>query len=86
MPDSNLGLAYRTLDATKGKRLLESLGFQWNCIRQDTTAEEHFVRNFDLLLAFQEREGHVWAPTNHQESVTVNLGAWLYIGKGFSNS
>jgi hypothetical protein len=63
------------LDAKREKRL-ESLGVEWNCKRQDIT-EEHFDSNFDLLLAFKEREGHVRVPIRHQESANDDLGAWL---------
>jgi hypothetical protein len=62
------------LDAKKEKRL-ESLGVKWN--KRHNTTEEHFDLNFDLLLAFKEREGHVRVPTKHQESANDNLGAWL---------
>jgi hypothetical protein len=40
-------------------------------------SEEFFDRNFDLLLVFQEREGHVRVPIKHQESANDNLGSWL---------
>jgi hypothetical protein len=33
--------------------------------------------NFDLLLVFKEREGHMRVPAKHQESGADNLGAWL---------
>jgi hypothetical protein len=64
-----------TLDAKTEKRL-ESLGVKWNFKLQDIT-EEHFDSNFDLLLAFKEREGHVRVPIRHQESGSDHLGAWL---------
>jgi hypothetical protein len=64
-----------TLDAKREKRL-ESLGITWNN-KQQEIAEEHFDRNFDLLLAFKKREGHVRVPIKHQESAADNLGAWL---------
>ena len=60
-----------TLDA-KREKLLESLGVLWTKHK-----EERFDGNFDLLLAFQEREGHVRVPMKHQESAADNLGAWL---------
>jgi hypothetical protein len=41
------------------------------------TSQEHFDGNFDLLLAFKEREGHVLVPAKHQESANDNLGMWL---------
>ena len=63
-----------TLDDTKEK-LLESVGVNWrNCKLQNIT-KVHFDRNFDLLLGFQEREGHVRLRIEHQESATDNLGA-----------
>jgi hypothetical protein len=40
-------------------------------------AEERFDRNFDLLFVFNEREGHVRVPINHQESDNDILGSWL---------
>ena len=55
------------LDAEREKRL-ESLGVKWNKNRH---------RNFDLLLAFKKREGHVRVPSKHKEGATDNLGAWL---------
>jgi hypothetical protein len=65
-----------TLDAKREKGL-ESLGVMWNC-KQQEIAEECFDSNFDLLLAFKEREGHVQVPIRHQESDTGdNLGTWL---------
>ena len=48
---------------------------KWNNIRQEI-AEEHFDQNFDLLLAFKEREAHMQVPIKHQESAADNLGAW----------
>ena len=38
------------------------------------SSEENFDSNFDLLLAFEEREGHVRVPIKHQKR---DLGAWL---------
>jgi hypothetical protein len=64
-----------SLDAQKEKRL-ESLGVTWNDQQQEIEVER-FDRNFDLLVAFQEREGHVRVPINHQESDNDNLGDWL---------
>jgi hypothetical protein len=64
------------LDAKREKRLVESLGVKWNN-KQQETALENFDRNFDLLLVFQEREGHVRVPNEHQESANDNLGSWL---------
>jgi hypothetical protein len=64
-----------TLDAKKEKRF-ESLGVTWNN-KNHEFAVEQFDRNFDLLLAFQEREGHVRVPIKHQESGKDNLGNWL---------
>jgi hypothetical protein len=66
---------YGKLGAKREKQL-ESLGVKWRNKRQET-AEESFDRNFDLLLAFKEREQHVRVPYKHQESATDNLGAWL---------
>jgi hypothetical protein len=65
-----------TLDAKREKQL-ESLGVKWKKNKRLENAEENFDRNFDLLLVFQEREGHVQVPTKHQESATDNLGLWL---------
>jgi hypothetical protein len=67
-----------TLDAKKAE-LLESMGVKWNSQRKATsaTSQEHFDWNFDLLLVFKEREGHVRVPMKHQESGTDNLGIWL---------
>ena len=46
--------------------------------KRQESPEEHFDRNFDLVLAFKKREGHVRVPLKHQESgATDNLGAWL---------
>jgi hypothetical protein len=66
-----------TLDAKRGKRL-ESLGVEWKGKQQDAT-EEHFDRNFDLLLVFKDREGHVRVPVKDKESTNDNLGMWLAI-------
>jgi uncharacterized protein (UPF0303 family) len=63
------------LDPKKVKRL-ESLGVKWNNQRQEK-ADAHFDRNFDLLLVFNEREGHVRVPCGHQESANDHLGKWL---------
>jgi hypothetical protein len=63
------------LDAKKMERL-DRMGIQWNTNRQEVS-EEFFDRNFDLLLVFQEREGHVRVPLKHQERGNNNLGAWL---------
>jgi ribosomal protein L7Ae-like RNA K-turn-binding protein len=66
------------LDAQRMKRL-DRMGVQWNSNRQEIS-QEFFDRNFDLLLAFQDREGHVRVPTKHQEGGGNNrLGAWLAI-------
>jgi hypothetical protein len=68
-----------TLDAKRAMRL-ESVGVKWNCKqRQAIVTEEDFDSNFDLLLAFKEREGHVQVPLKHQEKATDFLGAWLEI-------
>jgi hypothetical protein len=64
------------LDAKREKRL-ESLGVKWKNYNHTEISEEHFDRNFDLLLVFKEREGHVRVPVKHQESATDDLGAWL---------
>jgi hypothetical protein len=68
-----------TLDA-KREKLLESLGVKWNCNGQELT-EAQFDRNFDLLLVFKEREGHVRVPIKHQESAADDLGTWLRFQK-----
>jgi hypothetical protein len=68
---------YRARATLKAERVnrLESMGVKWH---KNEIAEEYFDRNFDLLLAFQEREGHVRVPTKHQEGSGNNqLGAWL---------
>jgi hypothetical protein len=65
----------KLLDAQKQKRL-ESLGVRWNNHKQEFD-QELFDRNFDLLLVFNEREGHVRVPFKHQESAADNLGTWL---------
>jgi hypothetical protein len=59
------------LDAKKAE-LLESLGVKWI-----VNFQEDLDWNFDLLLVFKEREGHVRVPAKHQESGADNLGAWL---------
>jgi hypothetical protein len=64
-----------TLDAKKEKQL-QSIGVKWNNIHQDIS-DEFFDRNYGLLLAYQEREGHVRVPIKHQESANDNLGSWL---------
>jgi ribosomal protein L7Ae-like RNA K-turn-binding protein len=64
-----------TINAEREKQLA-SLGVKWHSQRQEMT-EEPFDRNFDLLLVFKEREGHVRVPFEHQESAADNLGAWL---------
>jgi hypothetical protein len=46
------------------------------CENLDVT-QEHFDSNFDLLLVFKEREGHMRVPIDHQESVNDNLGDWM---------
>jgi hypothetical protein len=66
-----------TLDAKRGKRL-ESLGVEWKGKQRDAT-EEHFDRNFDLLLVFKDREGHVRVPVKDKESTNDDLGMWLAI-------
>jgi hypothetical protein len=63
-----------TLPSERNRRLNE-IGFIFNA--QQATSETNFDRNFDLLLAFQEREGHVRVPQKHQESTNDNLGVWL---------
>jgi hypothetical protein len=65
------------LDAKKTE-MLESLGVKWcwNAKRQ-AISEEMFDWQFNLLLAFKEREGHVRVPLKHQESANDNLGLWL---------
>jgi hypothetical protein len=68
-----------SLDAQKEKQF-ESLGVKWNNRKQEI-AEEHFDRNFDLLIAFREREGHVRVPIKHQESAADDLGTWLRFQK-----
>jgi hypothetical protein len=85
----NVGLGLRdqrvchgigTLDAERAKRLESPDGVnKWNdkTTAVQETAEEYFDRNFDLLLVFQEREGHVRVPIQHQESTNDNLGVWL---------
>ena len=50
------------MDDQKEKRL-ESLGVTWRSDKNPETASDRFDRNFDLLVAFQEREGHVRVPT-----------------------
>jgi hypothetical protein len=65
-----------TLDDKKERRL-ESLGVRWNMKPKEFFDEVSFDRNFDLLLAFKEREGHVRVPLKHQESATAILGKWL---------
>jgi hypothetical protein len=55
---------------------LESIGVTWNN-RILELGEAQWDRNFDLLLVFKEREGHVRVPTKHQESVGDQLGRWL---------
>jgi hypothetical protein len=74
---------YQEKGVLKAERVnrLESMGVVWNCKRWDegwdTSTEEHFDQNFDLLLAFQEREGHVRVPCKHREGAADNLGLWL---------
>jgi hypothetical protein len=63
------------LDAKREKQL-ESLGVKWND-KQRELSQKRFDQNFDLLLAFEEREGHVRVPTQHQESANDHLGTWL---------
>jgi hypothetical protein len=63
------------LDAKREKQL-ESLGVKWND-KQRGLSQKRFDQNFDLLLAFEEREGHVRVPTQHQESANDHLGTWL---------
>jgi hypothetical protein len=43
----------------------------------ESSDDEHFDQNFDLLVMFNEREGHVLVPMEHQESANDNLGSWL---------
>jgi hypothetical protein len=66
----------KLMDAQKEKRL-ESLGVTWRSDKKPETASDRFDRNFDLLVAFHEREGHVRVPNRHQESDNDNLGSWL---------
>jgi hypothetical protein len=61
---------------TKRWKQLESLGVKSKCRRHEL-GEELFDRNFDLLLVFKEREGHVRVPSQHQESANDYLGSWL---------
>jgi hypothetical protein len=63
------------MDAKKAEQL-ESLGVKWNGQRKESS-QDHFDWNFDLLLVFKEREGHVRVPMKHKESGTDNLGIWL---------
>jgi hypothetical protein len=68
----------------KREEQLENLGFvkQKICKPQEIGAD-HFDMNFDLLLVFKEREGHVQVPFTHKESGAGNpkdaadLGKWL---------
>jgi hypothetical protein len=63
-----------TLDAKREKQL-ESLGVKWSCKRQDIT-EKHIDSDFDLLLQFKEREGHLSVPSNHDKR-GQNLKGWI---------
>jgi hypothetical protein len=63
------------MDPKREKRL-ESLGVKWSQNHKEIS-DEHFDRNFDLLLRFQEQEGHVRVPIKHQENLFGNLGFWL---------
>jgi len=49
---------------------LESLGVLWDPI------ETRWERNFDLLVAYHAREGHVNVPQSHEED-GIYLGKWL---------
>jgi hypothetical protein len=64
------------MDAKREKQF-ESLGVKWNNKEMESSDDEHFDQNFDLLVIFNEREGHVRVPVEHQESITDNLGIWL---------
>jgi hypothetical protein len=64
------------MDAEREKQL-ESLGVKWHSQRQEISFDQNFDWNFDMLLVFKEREGHVRVPFDHQESAADNLGAWL---------
>jgi hypothetical protein len=61
------------MDIKRAQRL-ESLGVKWH---KNEIAEESFDRNFDLLMVFKEREGHMRVPIKHQESANDTLGEWL---------
>jgi hypothetical protein len=66
------------LGATTREKLLESMGVKWNNQRQEIGIDQAlFDRNFDLLMVFNEREGHVRVPNQHQESANDHLGYWL---------
>jgi hypothetical protein len=76
-------LGCRTLDAKREKQL-ESMGVKWNCKRQDIV-EKHFDSNFDLLLQFEQQEGHLSVPSNHDED-GQNLGRWISGQRGQKKS
>jgi hypothetical protein len=70
------------MDAKKEKQFGGVLGVKWMNVREEIDvrkeiAERQFDRNFDLLLAFNEREGHVLVPIKHQESAADDLGGLL---------
>jgi hypothetical protein len=56
--------------------LLEK-GCRRNSQRKASATSRNTDWNFDLLLVFKEREGHMRVPAKHQESGADNLGAWL---------
>jgi hypothetical protein len=65
------------LSVANTEKLLERrLAVKWTNHKQEID-QALFDRNFDLLLVFKEREGHVRVPTQHQESANDHLGEWL---------
>jgi hypothetical protein len=65
------------LGADNREKVLASMGVKWSNPKQEIDDQALFDRNFDLLLVFNEREGHVRVPIQHQESANDHLGEWL---------
>ena len=61
---------YKESIPVERKRLLDAIGFVWDC------RDQLWEQNFAALLKFKQREGHCCVPTFHSEGDS-KLGWWV---------